>query len=286
MQLQIAVTGAAGDQGSAIARALATAGHQVTGFTRQPSRTARIEAVGAQARVVPPELPLDALQGFDTLIFSATTDYRPGARQAQAHQAAQAAVAAKVKHIVYNAAADANDHLQRPVAQTLRDLQHILEDTGIPVTALYPTVYMDNLAQPWCQDAIHRDGVLAYPMTPQVRVSWLSHQSLGEFTRDAVEHFQGASRTFRIGGPEALTLSEIAAILGAKLGKVIKPVAVPLDQFAATLNANFGAPAGDDIADFYRFVEQYPDTLARSPEQWAPLPTRPESFVEWLARGF
>jgi uncharacterized protein YbjT (DUF2867 family) len=276
---RIIVTGAAGDQALAICQALTGAGHQVTGLTRSAERLPLINNTGATAALQPPA-------AGDVLVFSSTTDYREGVREAHARQVVAMAKAAGVRHIIFNAAADADDRLQRRVAQALRDLRNILQqESGLPVTTLLPTVYTDNLAQPWCLNGI-RAGTLAYPIGPDVRVSWITHRSLGDFVAAAVAQFDGAaSRTWRIGGPQALSLAEVAAILSERLQHNVAPVAIPIPAFRESLNHAFGPPAGDDIGDLYDFVAQHPDSLARQPADWYPLKVQPESVASWAARA-
>jgi NAD(P)H dehydrogenase (quinone) len=280
---RIVVTGAAGDQASAISRQLVLAGFQVVGITRSAARAERIQQVGAQPVVASNEELAAVFSGADAVVYTSSTDYRPGVREAQAAAIVTAVRTAKVPHIVYNAAADADERLTRRVAQVLRDQKHVLEASGAAVTTLYPTVYMDNLGQPWCLDAI-RGGALPYPVNFTTRMSWISHRALGDFVVAAIRQFEGASRTFRIGGPEALTLPQVADLVGQRVGHAVAPVSVPVPDFAASLNQAFGAPAGDDIGDFYQFVANHPDAVVRTPQQWAPLAVEPESLTGWLAR--
>jgi len=89
---------------------------------------------------------------------------------------------------------------------------------------------------------------------------------------------------FNIGGPTAPTGEEVAALLSARAGRPVGFVPIPLAEFAAGLNAAFGPPAGDDIADLYRFAAEHPDALVSDPAAAAPLGVEPESFAAFIDR--
>lgn len=154
----------------------------------------------------------------------------------------------------------------------------------MPSVILQPTVFMDNLRAPWSLPGIVGEGVLAYPAPEDARISWLSHKSLADFVVAAAALRDDASYDLRIGGPEALTGIELAAILSEALARPITYARIPLDAFAAGMNRAIGAPAGDRLASFYRGVEARPDWLAVGSAEQFPLHVEPESVAQFVAR--
>jgi len=273
----VAVPHAHGRQAAAIARTLEAAGHQVR-------RLSRKAAPGVH--VVDPESEDElarALEGVDGLAFTVPQDYRPGVRQAYAERVVRAAERAGVGRLAVNMAGPVHPTDARPVSRDLRAVRSILQGGGVPAVVLQPTAFLDNLAEPWAVPPIVNEGVLAYPAPAAAAVSWLSHDSLGAFVRAAMER-PVAGRVFEVGGPEAITGPQLASVIGAAAGRPVRYQELPLEAFAASLNAAFGPPAGDHIADLYRLLRADPQIMARDPAGWAELEARPETAEAWAAR--
>jgi uncharacterized protein YbjT (DUF2867 family) len=274
------VTGAAGAQGAAIAEAFRRAGYEVVGLTRRPAPD-RPDLTAADTG--DEDALARTLEGSDVLAFTSPIDHRPGERETLATRMARAAERAGVRRVVVNTAGAAPDGLDRPVANALRTVRQTFMEAAVPSAVIEPTVYKDNLLQPWALQAL-ADGVLAYPALRQARISWISHASLGAFAVAAAERAVPGGRVFEIGGPEALTGDDVAERLSRAIGRPVRYEETPLDAFAAGLNAAMGAPAGDDIADYYRHLAGHPDALKRDGSAAAELGLRPEPMAAWSAR--
>jgi uncharacterized protein YbjT (DUF2867 family) len=282
----VAVTGATGAQGNAIAHAFLAAGWRVRALTRDLARGASIAVPGITPVAVPEgdAAALDrALEGVAALAATAPIDYRRGAREAWFAALQLAAGRAGVGRLVLNLASRPLPGLRRPVSESLRALEAMALSGPVPAAVLRPTVYMDNLLQPWAIGAARESGVFAYPVAEGIRIGWISHRALGEAAVEAAIRADAAGRGFDIAGPAALTGAEVAALVGRALGKPV--TFAPLDPgvLAAGLNAAHGAPAGDDIAELYRHLPNVPDALAGGAGNEA-LGLEPESFAEWFAR--
>ncbi|MGG5822752.1 NmrA family NAD(P)-binding protein [Falsiroseomonas sp. HW251] len=281
-----AVTGVSGAQGAAIARAFLAAGWRVRALTRDAARGVALAAPGIAPVAVPEgdTAALDAaLAGAAALVVTAPIDYRRTVREAWFASLLLAAGRAGVGRVVLNLASRPLPGLRKPVSESLRALEAMALAGPVPAAVLRPTVYMDNLLQPWAIGGAREQGVFAYPMAPDIRIGWISHRSLGEAAVQAATRAEAAGRGFDIAGPEALTGPEVAALLGKALGKPVGYAPLDLALLAEGLNASFGAPAGDDIAALYRHLDQAPDALAHGADN-AALGIEAETFVEWFAR--
>lgn len=277
----VVVTGATGEQALAISRQLTRAGHRVIGLTRSPERTSVIEATGSRAAVVTDDNLVDVVTGADAVVFTATLDYRPGAREQHAEQVASAVRRAGVRHIVYNPASDPQAFADRPVGRILLDIGEILRRSGACVTEVRPTIYINNLRQGWALQAIG-SGALPYPVDVNTRISWLSHESLGDFVTAAVGTFSGTHRSYRVGGPEAVSTADLARVLSEASGRPVHAVEFPVDQFAGALSQMMGPDAAAQIPDIYRHLSAHPDTLVRDPAEWTELGVQPEPVEQWI----
>lgn len=281
----VAVVGIGGAQNRAIAAEFLDKGLRVRGITRQPPGAAAAIA-GIEYQTADPSDPAglkEALAGVEIVVVTSPIDHRPGVRERLVENVVEAAAKSGAARLVFNAAAAVYSDRTHPVAKVLGALSDAVLAGPIPANVLQPTVYMDNLLAPWSIPSIVNDGVLAYPMPDDASVSWISHRSLGEFVHAAATK-PVAGRAFEIGGPEALTGRQIAALLATAVGRTVAYRRIPLPAFADAINGAFGKPAGDDIAALYSTMEKAPDIMRRNPEGWQVLGVRPEPFEKWVRR--
>lgn len=281
----VAVLGIGGQQNGAIASAFANKGLRVRGIGRASAPPAGRIFLHDYRAVDPADHAglAAALSGADVAVFTSPIDHRPGVRERLVDGFLAAASRAGVGRVVFNPAASIFEDRTHPVAKVLGALSDAVLAGPVPANVVEPTVYMDNLMAPWAVGGIVNDGVLAYPMPPEARVSYISHASLGAFVHAAaVTPIVG--RRFKIGGPEALTGAQLAEVLSATLGRPVVYRRIPPAALAEGLNAAFGAPAGDDIAALYTTMETQPDVMRRDPSGWKELGVAPEPFAVWARR--
>lgn len=225
-----------------------------------------------------------AFDGATAVVFTAPLDYRPGVREAYAERVVAAAGRAGVGRIVLNTAAALPEDAHFPVVETLRNVRAIVQAGPTPVTVVQPTIYLDNLLGPWVLPGILNDGVLASPAPEDAPVSHISHAALADIIAAVIARPDTAGKVYDIGGPEALTGSELARIVAEATGRPIHYHALDLEQFAAGLNAALGAPTGDFIADGYRYLAANLEAYRRSSDPWTELGIVPETARQWAAR--
>ncbi len=268
----IGITGMGGAQGAAIAAAAFEAGHTV----RRVSRT--------EGGYTNPSALTHHLEGLDALIVTSPVDHQAGVRQHLMQTIVTAAHQAQVKRMVFNTAAAIHPGSNQPIARNLAELKDIVQSGKTPTIVVEPTVYLDNLAAPWALAAI-KQGVLPYPAPRGARVSWLSHKTLAQCAIAAATlQTLPTSATLHIGGAKAMTGDELAQTIGQVLGHTVQYDETPLSEFASMLNSVAGAPAGDDIADYYRHLQDHPNALARDSHDMALLRVQAETVESWLNR--
>jgi uncharacterized protein YbjT (DUF2867 family) len=224
----IAVTGATGAVGTRLTARLAEAGADLRLVVRDP---ARAPDVGAEVRQASGYGAGDemraALEGAHT-VFLMPAAGAPD-RVALHTTAVDAAVAAGVQRIVYlsfvGASADNTFTLGRDHWHTE---QHI-RTTGIPFTFARMNLYMDFIPSMVGEDGVIRgpagDGRLAAILRDDVAAACAA-----VLTTDGHD---GA--TYDLTGPEAFSLAEAAALLGAEYHD-------ETDEEAFASRAKFGAP--------------------------------------------
>ena len=282
MSRTVAITGIHGDQQAAAAHAFREAGWQVRGVVRQaPDVNSGGVRIGDLASGEGLE---QAFEGADVVAFTLPQDHSEGTMAQMARNVAKATQRANVKRVILNLAGTVAENSSAPMFAAMRAARDAIRETGAASTVLQPTVYMDNLLAPWILPRIVNDGVLAYPAPEDAPISWISHRTLGAFFVAVAENDKAAGRVYKVGGPEALTGPELAAILQKRLGRAVAYQRLPLNTFAAGLNQAFGPPAGDRIASLYAHIEDDPTAMNVRHQAAEEVGVEPESFAEFAAR--
>jgi uncharacterized protein YbjT (DUF2867 family) len=284
--LTVAVTGATGAQGGATARALLAAGHRVRALSRRLDTPAAdaLWDLGADLRRADfdDRASLDAaLAGADALFAVTTpfgTDLATETRQGLA--LVDAAVGARLRHVVLTSAAHADRGTGVPHYESKHLVERYLRDSGLPWTVIAPAAFMDNYASGWTLDGL-RDGSFAWPMPADRPLTLIPAADIGAFAALAFQHREAfAGRRIDIASDER-TPAELADILSAaifparasKSGRAITHHEVPLAAVrarSADLAAMFAyfTTTGLDV-DVAALRRDYPQVGWHSFADWA-----------------
>lgn len=267
----VAVTGVGGAQAGAIADAFRRADWAVRGISR-----------GAGADVESGHGLAAALEGADALVFTVPQDHRDGAWRRMAAAVSDAAARAGVGRVVLNLAGTPDPAGGDPLSDDLHAVWAAFEGAGPEAVTLVPTVYLDNILAPWAQAAM-AEGALPYPAPADAPVAWLSHRSLGAFAVAAAERGE-PGRRYAVGGPDAVTGPELAAVVGAAIGRNLTYDPMPTEAFEEAMNGAMGAPAGTRLRAIYDRLGREPRAMAPDPSGRSDLGVEPESVGAWAAR--
>ena len=229
--MKVAVAGASGFVGSAVTRALVTAGHEVTALTRTPDR---YRGPGEPARfdITDPDTMRTALAGHDAayyLVHSLDSEDFTERDRAGAQEFAAAAVGAGLRHVVYlGGLGDSNDQLSEHL-RSRREVEEILLARA-PTTALRAGIVIGDGSISW---EILRQLVVRLPamITPR----WVQTRTQPIAIDDAVADLVGVlgrseaiGEVFEIGGPHPLTYRSMMLATAQVMGRRRLVVPVPL----------------------------------------------------------
>lgn len=238
----LALTGSTGALGGLVADQLSDLAPRL--LVRDPARAPRIS--GSEVRACTygdAEACLAALDGVDVLFLVSAAE-SPTRRQEHA-TVIDAAARAGVRHVVYTsfegAAADATFTLGRDhhaAEQALADAQRT---HGMRSTLLRDNFYLDVL--PLFADD---EGVLRGPAgqgrvaaVARADVADVSATILRSLVSGALEDSEHLGATYRLSGPEALTLDEVAARAGTLLGRELRYEEETLEEAYASRRAGW-----------------------------------------------
>lgn len=288
----ILVIGASGAQGGPVARHLLATGKHVRLLVRHPDRVTGLVAAGAEVMVGDFDDAASLAQAAKGMEGAFLLFPFMNPRLDHARAVIGALTAAGVRRVVWNATgAIPPVATGNPGVDIRRYILALLEESGMDVVALQPTVYMENLLGPWTAPEVIAEDRLAYPLPPTVAVQWISHEDAGAFAAAAFDHLPTGRHLVEISGPEALRGPEAAASFTRGLGRPVTYRAMPPAEFGAVIDRAFGG-GGAGATAFYEAVAANPDLiethidhavlLARLPIQ----PTTMEAFANRHAADF
>lgn len=273
------VTGATGQQGGAVARALLAEGQTVRALTRDLARAEPL--VNAGARVVMGDMTDSqamkrAFQGV-TNAFLVGTPYAAGpeAEWEQLQTCIHVAQAAGVQHIVYSSVQRADDLAQVPhYAQKLR-AEEYLRSSGIPFTILRPVFFMDNFGAEALAGNLLA-GRLHAPMPPHVATQLVAVDDIGRAAAAALSApEEWAGKTLDLAG-DTLTWEEIAAAIGLAIGLTVDFFPLPPEWVTESMGADYAA--------YYEWLWQE-GFAANVEEMEGALGFQPLDFAAYLSKA-
>jgi NAD(P)H dehydrogenase (quinone) len=232
----IAVTGATGVVGGAVARYLAAAGDPIRLIVRDAGRAPQLPGAEVATATYADRAAMQAaLVGVHTLfLVSASEDAN---RVALHTSAVDAAAAAGVERIVYTsfcrAAQDATFTFARDHWQT----EQYIRGSGLRFVFLRDNLYLDSLVDRF----ISPEGLIAGP-AGDGRAAAVARDDVADCAvvvlRDGAAH---DGETFDLTGPQEVSLREVADAVAAASGRPVRYHAETLEEAYAS-RAHYGAP--------------------------------------------
>ena len=258
----IAAFGATGQQGGAVVDALLDRRARVRALVRNPE-SGRAQALAARGvelaaiRIDDPASLVDALATVEAFYFMT-----PEANSLEEVEAeirvgtalVDAAVAARVPHVVFNSVFGADRETGVPHHDSKHWIEEHLGKSGLRATMVRPTAFMEGFASVMAPSLEHGEIVLRLPLAEDVAVKMISVRDIGRIAAaillDTADVPGGAIELVA----DELTGPQIAAAFGARAGLPARYEALPLSVLPNEL----------DRAMFRQFAEaaEHPSDLA------------------------
>ena len=270
------ITGATGAVGSLVVEQLIERGQRPRVFVRDRAKAhARFgESVDIMTGdLADVETLAPALCGADALLL---VNSGPNLA-AQDGEAATAAQAAGVKHLVKLSSYDASENVGTGVWHARGEAA--IRSSGIAFTFVRPSGFMSN-ALFWAS-TIEDQGVVR-SCTGDGRIPFIHPRDIAEVTVQALASRRFHSESLPIAGPEALTYAEMAARIGKAIGRKIDFESIPEDEVRQKMiKSGDSEPEIEAHLSIYRGIRdgrlaKVTDTVERV------LGRQPVSFDRWI----
>ncbi len=224
----IAVAGATGQQGGAVARKLLEDGWKVRALTRDPNKPAAQALASAGAELVSGDMDSRseleaAFQGaygvFSVQNFWLANVGYDGEIQ-QGKNVADAAKAAGVQHLVYSSVGAAHRGMGQKHFDSKWIIEQYIQALDIPYTILRPAAFFENFN--WERPAISNGIFNALGLRPEKERQLIAVEDIAVFVALAFANpDQYLGRTIELAG-DALTESQIADIFARVIGRPVQ----------------------------------------------------------------
>jgi uncharacterized protein YbjT (DUF2867 family) len=210
----ILVTGATGNAGGAVVRAVVGVGEDVRALVRDPGRFAPpppgVEAVAGD--LDRPESLAAALAGVRGVFLLSGFRDMPGLL-------AEIRRAGVEQVVLLSSSAAPGGDLGNAVARYHILSEAAVRDAGIPWTFLQPNGFMTNTFR-WLPQL--RAGDVVRAPFPDVRVATIDPEDLGAVAAAALTTGGHEGRAYRLSGPESLLPADRVAVLAKVLGRALR----------------------------------------------------------------
>jgi uncharacterized protein YbjT (DUF2867 family) len=216
----ILVTGAAGKTGKAVIRALVVRGEQVHAYVHRHTHVRDLHELGAIA------VSVGTLDDADAIAQAAkdaravyhicpnVSAYELPLARAVAEGVSRAGVIRFVFHSVLHPQIEAMPHHREKMR-----VEEMLFASGLDISVLQPTAYMQNLLAQW--RAISTEGIYKIPYPATSRISLVDLDDVAEAAAIVLTNDTHIGATYELVGTPPLSQTEVAAVLGQTLGKAI-----------------------------------------------------------------
>ncbi|MGK4585410.1 SDR family oxidoreductase [Kitasatospora sp. HPMI-4] len=273
----IVVTGATGNVGRPLTRALAEAGRQVTAVSRHaaavPDGVRHLAADLADPTGLEP-----ALAGAEALFLLLSGDLH-AAGASPADIIGQAATSGVRRVVLLSTQGVAT----RPFGATriaMRAVEDVLRESGLEWAILRPGGFASNAL--WWAESVRDRRVVAAPFG-DVGVPIIDPADIAEVAAACLLEDQHTGGVYELTGPEVITPRQQAEAIAAALGSPVRFHDLTRDEAKAAMAQSMPADLAEDTLTI--LGSPNPAELRVSPDVQRVLGRAPRPFADWAARN-
>src|SRR6266705_5162634 len=230
------IVGASGRLGSVVAQRLLAQGKPVRAMTRNPLSLAHLQLQGAEVvsgDLRNPASLLSSCEGVEQVLAAAHALVGKGDNNPQTvddagnRQLIDTARAAGVKHFVFLSILGASPDAPVEFFRIKYHTEEYLRASGLSFTSIRPSAFMDLWAQ-LIGLPILEQGMTTIFGRGNNPINFVAVEDVARFVCIALENSRVCNRVIEIGGPENLTLNQVAETFELASGRQVKKRHIPL----------------------------------------------------------
>ena len=249
--MNVLVVGATGEFAGLVVPELTKRGAVVRALLHEESKSEEARQYGATEVVIAdlsdPKSLGAAVDGVDGIFHIG-----PGFAADEAEMGVnliRAADAANVRKFVFSGVIHPTLSLTNHVAK--RPVEQALCESGLIFTVLQPAAFFQNLAAGW--QAIAEQSSFILPYSAEKKVCYVDYRDIAEAAALALTTDKLDFGTFELCAPGMLTRTEVAILMSEAIGRTIRAVTVPFEDWAEKAHI----PPGVQRAGFERMYANY-----------------------------
>lgn len=268
----ILVTGASGNAGGAVVRALLDAGAEVRAVVRDPGRAAAPDG----AEVVAGDL--NRAESLKPHLHAVTAAFLLSGYDGLDETLAAMREAGVQRVVLLSSSAAPGGDMDNAVARYHILSEQAVRESGLEWTFLQPNSFMSNTLR-WLPQ-LRAGDVVRLPFA-DVAIAMIHPGDLGAVAVKGLVGDELAGRSLRLSGPQALYPADQVRIVGAALGRDLRFEAQTNEEAHAEMSAAMPAEYVDAFFSF--FVDGTIDETTVRPTVREVLGREPQSLEEWAA---
>ncbi|GAA2647907.1 MULTISPECIES: SDR family oxidoreductase [Streptomyces] len=273
----IVVTGATGNVGRPLTRALAKAGEEVLAVSRHkapvPDGVRRLAADLAEPAALQP-----VLAGAKALFLLLSGDlHGPGTGPAET---VNRAAAAGVRRVVLLSTQGVATRPYGPTRIAMRALEETVRESGMEWSILRPGGFASNAL--WWAPAVRAQRAVAAPFA-DVGVPVIDPWDIAEVAAACLLEDRHLGGVYELTGPEVITPRQQAQAIATALGSPLRVHDLTRDEAKAAMTRNMPAELADDTLDILGAPSDAELRISPAVQQVLTRPARP--FADWAARN-
>ena len=280
----ILLTGASGKTGRAVIKALVAKGECVHAFVHRDHQVSAARALGAK------EVSVGSLADVAALIRAAAEvqgiyHICPNVSSAEVSYSKAvitAALACGVKRVTFHSVLHPQIEAMPHHWDKLR-VEELLLQSGLDVTILQPTSYMQNILGGW--QSIMQEGVYRIPYPVETRLSLVDLEDVAEVAALVLSEPGHVGATYELVGTAPLSQVEIAQVLSRTLGRPVCAEAQSLDAWELLARADgIGDYQCNILVKLFRYCGNFGLTGNSNVLRWL-LNREPTSLADFAVRS-
>jgi hypothetical protein len=117
---------------------------------------------------------------------------------------------------------------------------------------------LQNLLLPYVVEPIRLRDSIVYPVACDVRLSWVAAEDVGRVSAQILAGNRSGCE-INLGSSTQMDGADLAAAFSRGLGRTIRFISLPLDEFELGVDAALGDGVGRRVSAIFRFIQCHPD---------------------------